>query len=86
MEDIDLLTPKGHEREERNRRICEVFKKLMPEVERIGNKQWRAVCAIAHKFGLSNWYVRNILVKNNLYTIKTRRGGYGRNKKNKMRK
>ena len=50
MEDIDLLTPKGHERMERDRRICEVLKKLMPEVERIGNKQWRAVCAIANEY------------------------------------
>ena len=86
MEDIDLLTPKEHERMERDTCICDEFKKLMPEVERIGNKQWRAVCAIANEFRLSNWYVRNILVKNNLYTIKTRKGGYGRNKKNKMRK
>ncbi len=85
MEDIDLLTPKGRERMERDRRICEVFKKLMPKVEKIGNKQWRAVCAIANEFGLSNWYVRKILVKNNLYTIKTRRGGYKINRKNKMR-
>ena len=76
MEDIDLLTPKGRERMERDTRICDEFKKLMPEVERMGNKQWRAVCAIANKFRLSNWYVRKILVKNNLYTIKTRRGGY----------
>ena len=84
MEDIDLLTPKEHERMERDRRICDEFKKLMPEVERMGNKQWRAVCAIANKFRLSNWYVRNILVRNNLYTIKTRRGGYKINRKKKM--
>ena len=32
MEDIDLLTPKGHERMERDTRICDEFKKLMPSI------------------------------------------------------
>lgn len=49
MADIEIMTDKERERNERNKTIIKEFNKLNPEVMAKGYKPYRTICIIAEK-------------------------------------
>lgn len=63
MADIEIMTDKERERNERNKTIIKEFNKLNPEVMAKGYKPYRTLKVIAKKYNMTEAGVRFVLTK-----------------------
>lgn len=63
MADIEIMTDKERERNERNKTIIKEFNKLNPEVMAKGYKPYRTICIIAEKHHMTPAGVRFVLTQ-----------------------
>ena len=63
MADIEIMTDKERERNERNKTIIKEFNKLNPEVMAKGYKPYRTLKVIAKKYNMTAAGVRFVLTK-----------------------
>lgn len=67
MADIEIMTPRERQMEQRNTAIIAEFKKLNPEVMAKGYKPYRTLCVIAKKHNMTPAGVRYILTTKGVF-------------------
>lgn len=68
MADIEIMTPREKQMEQRNAAIIAEFKALNPEVMTKGYKPYRTLCVLAKKHNMTPAGVRYILAKKGVIT------------------
>lgn len=65
---IDVRTQKEKEREKKHKDICDEYQKIRQQLPEL--KEGRIMLSLAIKFDMTVPGIRNILIKNKLYTLK----------------